>query len=232
MKDPFAGPHKCRHCTATFSTPDKLERHGRHLHKGIRRRRQAIVAVVAMAAVAWAIIGLQPEPQSAIDSLRLDDDPRIGSAEAGRHLVVVQAPTCDACAAFHADVLPGLVARIHGGEDLAVWFVDAPAAGHEGAAIAQECSHAHSVAGYLDLTGRILQNRSRLDGQAVHELLKEHASQRGIPEEDLMRCYYAEETASAIEEDRRVAHARDLAPGQALWIEGDHVLVVTLAELA
>jgi len=230
----FTGPHRCRFCSESFSTPDKLERHVAHRHPWLRRIGWAVAASLGLVAVAALLFVWQPgPPPPPLEGFHVEDDPLLGQGDAAYKAVIIESPSCPECAWFHLDVLTPLLDGIE--PDVAIWFLSGEATTplDRAAAIAQECSNEHAgTAGFLDFSSRLYANQSHLDEHVVHTMLKEFSSNTGIPEETVMRCYYAEETGTGVDADVDVARAHDAPPGTVFLIQGHNVERMTLADFA
>lgn len=221
--DVFAGPHACRHCTATFSTSDKLQRHRRYGHPRRHATKRAALATFAAAALILTLWLAQPAPVAPLDAFATHDDPLLGSAEAPWQAVIFESPSCQACAAFHAHDLPALLAGPVAEQRLALRFLAAPGSGamDRTAGIAQECAYRDGGAlGFQGFSARLFANQSQLDEHVVHVMLQEYATTRSIPEEQIMRCYYAQESGSAVSQDWRIATKHGASPGTVFLVGG------------
>lgn len=221
----FAGPHRCRYCPESFSTPDKLERHVAHRHPWLRRVRWGAAAAVGLLAIGGLVFVLQPGPEPPLlAAFEVGDDPMMGTGQASVQAIVIESPSCQDCAWFHREVLGPRFNRTLSGVDL--WFLSGEATTplDRAAAIAQECSNEHAgVPGFLAFSDRLYANQSSLDEHVVHVMLQDFSNESGIAEETVMRCYYAEETGAVVDDDVRVARAHDAGPGTVFLIQDGHL---------
>ena len=194
------------------------------MHAMSRRLVISVTAVVAAAAVAALLIVPRIGGASAEGTdLRLDQQPRKGSADAPVQVVVFEDFLCPHCGTFAESVAPRIERTFVAEGDVAYYMLNFVVIGPESRRIAQvgECVFEQGNDAYWAFETAAYRSQQGLDEAEAIELALEYAD--GLDEDRLRTCVAEDRQLEAVRADETTARELGLRGTPSVLVDGEQV---------